>query len=267
MTENTELTETPVLDEPLQNSSKNEPTISEKKPRLPAYLWGIGLFVLLLIVDLVTKIAAENYFSGDKRYDSIDIIPGWISLRLTYNDGIAYGIGGDSSPVLKIFVIILTAVMMAALAFLYFKIDKRRVFLRVALVLVVAGGVGNLIDRLWFKVWEADCALGVRDMVDLSRFGFAVCNFADFFISIGAVMLVCAFLFFDRDAFFPQGKYKALAKEAAEAEERKKALKAAETETLQTLENVENPNEMQETELQEPQIEVETGEEPPEASE
>ena len=267
MTENTELTELLELDDALQETSEKEPTPSEKKPRLPAYLWGIGLFVLLLIVDLVTKIAAEKYFSGDKRYDSIDIIPGWISLRLTYNDGIAYGIGGDSSPVLKIFVIILTAVMMAALAFLYFKIDKRRVFLRVALVLVVAGGVGNLIDRLWFKVWEADCALGVRDMVDLSRFGFAVCNFADFFISIGAVMLVCAFLFFDRDAFFPQGKYKALAKEAAEAEERKKALKVAETETLQTLENVENPNGMQETELQEPQIEVETGEEPPEASE
>ena len=206
-------------------------------------LWGLLLFGVLLLIDMVTKIVAEGYFSGDRRYDSIDVIPGWISLRLTYNDGIAYGIGGDSAPALKIFVIALTAVMMAALAFLFFKIDKRRVFLRVALVLVVAGGVGNLIDRLYFKVWEADCLLGVRDMVDLSRFGFAVCNFADFFISIGAVMLVCAFLFFDRDAFFPQGKYKVLAKEAAEAEEQKKALKAAETENA----NAQTPTAIEET--------------------
>ena len=246
MTQNTEFSQNAEFTEDLQNvenaeNSQNMEASSSapvsQKPRFLSYLWGIGLFALLLIIDLVTKIAAEKYFSGDRRYDSIDVIPGWISLRLTYNDGIAYGIGGDSAPALKIFVIALTAVMMAALAFLFFKIDKRRVFLRVALVLVVAGGVGNLIDRLYFRVWEADCLLGVRDLVELSRFGFAVCNFADFFISIGAVMLVCAFLFFDRDAFFPQGKYKELAKEAAEAEERKKVLKAVETENAnaQTL--------------------------------
>jgi lipoprotein signal peptidase len=87
----------------------------------------------------------------------------------------------------------------------------------------VAGGVGNLIDRLYYKVWQADCAYGVRDMVNLSRFGFAVCNFADFFISIGAVMLVLSFLFFDKDALFPTGKkYKELSKESEmEAAEKK----------------------------------------------
>lgn len=231
-----------VMAETSQSLEKPNAPKGEQKKRDLSFLWGIGLFVLLLIVDLLTKVAAENYFSGDRRNDAIDIIPGWISLRLTYNDGIAYGIGGDSSPALKIFVIALTAVMMAALAVLYFKIDKRRAFLRTSLVLVVSGGIGNLIDRLLFRVWEADCALGVRDMVDLSRFGFAVCNFADFFISIGAVMLVLSFLFFDRDAFFPQGKYKALAQEAAEAEEKKKAAKNTEipqTETVETVETVE----------------------------
>ena len=57
--------------------------------------------------------------------------------------------------------------------------------------------------------------MGVRDMVDLDRFGFAVCNFADFFITGGAATLVLALLFFDRDALLPMGKkYKALAQEA-----------------------------------------------------
>ena len=236
-TEVVETVETAKTPQSLQtpNATENAPENAPQKRDL-SFLWGIGLFVVLLIVDLLTKVAAEKYFSGDRRNDAIDIIPGWISLRLTYNDGIAYGIGGDSSPALKILVIALTAVMMAGLAVLYFKIDKRRVFLRTALVLVVSGGIGNLIDRLYFRVWEADCALGVRDMVDLSRFGFAVCNFADFFISIGAVMLVLSFLFFDRDAFFPQGKYKALAKEAADAEERKKTEKLAAEDPSETIE-------------------------------
>ena len=90
---------------------------------------------------------------------------------------------------------------------------------------IVAGGVGNLIDRVHYKVWT-DTLYGVRDMVDLSRFGFAVCNFADFFISAGAVMLVLSLLFFDRDAIFPVGKYKALAKESEEKQKEKENKKA-----------------------------------------
>ena len=116
---------------------------------------------------------------------------------------------------------------MTLLAVLYFKSDKRRTFMRLALVFVVAGGVGNLIDRVYYRVWDPETLYGVRDMVDLSRFGFAVCNFADFFITGGAVMLVLALLFFDKDAVFPIGKkYKALSKEAEEERKKKEKAKA-----------------------------------------
>jgi lipoprotein signal peptidase len=95
------------------------------------------------------------------------------------------------------------------------------------LIFVLAGGVGNLVDRVYYRVWDKNCLYGVRDMVDLSRFGFAVCNFADFFICAGAAILVVAFLFFDKDAVCPVGKYKKLAKEAEEQEkEQEKAVKA-----------------------------------------
>ena len=47
---------------------------------------------------------------------------------------------------------------------------------------------------------------------------FGICNFADFFIVGGAIALLFAFFFFDKDAFFPVGKYKALAKEGEEKE-------------------------------------------------
>ncbi len=193
--------------------------------------WGVLLFLVLLLVDMVTKVAADEYFSRPSAPDKIDIIPGWISLRITYNRGIAYGIGDTSPTWVKLLVIGITAVMMLALSISYFRLDKRRSWLRVAFVLIVAGGVGNLIDRVYYRVWDAETLYGVRDMVDLSRFGFAVCNFADFFISIGAVVLVFAMLFFDQDSVFPLGKYKALAKEAEEKRERKKAEKSANTQT------------------------------------
>ncbi len=199
----------------------------ETKQKTSATLWGMVLFFILIAIDQLTKLFADVYFSATGALHEITLIDGWLWLRITYNRGISYGLGSDSSPTLKIIVIALTAVIMAGLLVWYFKLDKNRGFLRTALVFIVAGGVGNLIDRVHYRVWDpATTPFGVRDMVDLSRFGFAVCNFADFFITAGAIMLVLSLLFFDKDAVLPIGKYKKLAQE----EEAKKAEEAGEAE-------------------------------------
>jgi signal peptidase II len=187
-------------------------------------LWGILLFVGLLLIDQLTKFWADAYFSAAGAPNSVKIIPGWIELCQHYNTGIAFSGLNDAAPWVKILLIIGTAALMALFSVFYFRTDKRRSFLRLAIVFIVAGGVGNLIDRLYFKMWLPDALYGVRDMVmvDFQIFDFGICNFADFFISAGAVMLVLAIAFFDKDAFIPLGKYKALAEEA-EAEEKAKA--------------------------------------------
>ena len=193
-------------------------------------LWGILLFVILLFIDQATKFVADAYFSSEGAPQTIKIIPGWIELTQHYNKGVAFSGLNDADPWVKILLIIGTGALMAVFAVFYFKMDKRRSFLRIALVLVVAGGVGNLIDRLYFKMWLPDSPFGVRDMVlvNFQIFDFGVCNFADFFISAGAVMLVLAIAFFDTDAFIPLGKYKALAEEAEKRNKEKKEKKAAE---------------------------------------
>lgn len=187
-------------------------------------LWGILLFAVLVFVDQFTKALADAY------QPQFDIIKGWLSVTIVYNPGISFGLASDLPEWGKIAIVAGTGVVMAGLSVLYFFVGKERRLVRNALVFIVAGGVGNLIDRVYYRVWELDnvsaAALhrGVRDMVDVSRFGFAVCNFADFFITAGAIMLILSFLFFDKDAFFPVGKYKAMheaeeaAKEAKEAE-------------------------------------------------
>lgn len=195
-----------------------------KNKKTTAPLWGMLLFFILILIDQLTKLFADVYFNSTGAPNQITLIDGWLWLRITYNRGISYGLGANSSSALKIAVIVLTAVMMAGLLVWYFRLDKNRRFMRLALVFVVAGGVGNLIDRVHYRVWDPTTKLGVRDMVDLSKFGFAVCNFADFFITAGAVMLVLSLLFFDKDAVFPIGKYKKLA-QAEEAEEKQTATK------------------------------------------
>ena len=199
-------------------------------------LWGVLLFAILVFIDQITKIVADVYFGNvPSAPESIAIIPGVIELTMEYNRGIAFSMFSGAGQAGKIAIVVGTALIMLAVSVVYFKIDKRRTLLRIALVLIVAGGVGNLIDRVYYQVWDPATATGfrdgVRDMVrvDLKIVDFGVCNFADFFISGGAVLFILSLLFFDKDAIFPVGeKYKALAKEAQEAEEKKKAEKEAE---------------------------------------
>ena len=222
----------------LQNDGGRVEMNGENKKKDNFTILGIILFLVLVLIDQVTKLIADAYMD---RGDSIPLIEGWLAITFTYNRGISYGMGSDASPLLKLGVILGTAVMMAAIAFFFFKLDPRRKWLRIAFVFVVAGGVGNLIDRLYYQVWDSSTyPYGVRDMVDLSRFGFAVCNFADFFISAGAVMMVLGFIFFDQDAIFPQGKYKLLAKEAEAREAQKSAEKSMKQPANAQSESAEN---------------------------
>ena len=203
------------------------------------WLWGALVLCILLLIDLLTKVGAKVYFDILGK-ENIVLIPNVLELTYVENPGMAFSMGADAPMPAKLAVVIGTAVIMLLATVYYVKADKRRSCLRWCLVFVIAGGVGNLIDRVLFKVWLENGG-GVRDMVMLdfsvwieewfnvpptNFMDFGVCNFADFFIVGGAVALLLSFLFFDTDAFFPVGKYKALAKEAEETAEAKRKAKA-----------------------------------------
>ncbi|MBE5745520.1 MAG: signal peptidase II [Clostridiales bacterium] len=218
-------------------------------------LWLSVVFIALIAVDQLTKIWADHYFIDVLKdpYAKIKIIPGVIEICMEYNRGIAFSSFAGASMGWKLVIVIGTGLLMCALAFLFFKIDRRRALLRISLVFIVAGGLGNFIDRLIYRVWDPSTATGIRDGVrDMVRlkliFDFGVCNFADFFIVAGAVMLILSMLFFDADAVFPvTKKYKTLAKEYEEKEAEKKAQKAQKVSSVET----ENENEAAITQSQE----------------
>ena len=213
----------------------------KKQPKTHApILWGVFWVCLLLFIDQATKIIADVYFidvagGGDPikgLSERIVLIPGMIELCISYNRGIAFSSFADAGAPLKIGIVAGTGVMMLVLAIFYCKIDRRRTWVRSALILIIAGGLGNLIDRAYYQVWDpATAGLirdGVRDMVYLNVvMDFGVCNFADFFICIGSAVLILSIVFFDQDALLPLGKYKEMSQQAMEREAQKKAEKQA----------------------------------------
>ena len=87
---------------------------SLKGSRLHGIFWAL----VLILIDQLTKLVADTYFNLAGSPDSVDVIPGWISLCIRYNDGIAYGVGADASPYVKLGVIGATGVIMLVLTIL-----------------------------------------------------------------------------------------------------------------------------------------------------
>ena len=151
--------------------------------------------VILMAVDRITKNwAAQALASGD-----IAVIDKVLYFRYTENTGVAFSMFSDNRWVL---VGITSVMLIVALAFfLSGKIkDKLELF---ALSLIIAGGVGNLIDRL---------SLGyVIDFIDVRIINFAIFNVADMCITIGAILVcIAAFAAEKREKREQESKQKAL---------------------------------------------------------
>ncbi len=138
----------------------------------------VVLAALLLAADRVTKAWATATLSlGDPQ----PLLGNAVRLTRVHNSGGAFGVLAGA-PWLFIGVSIAIA-LAAAIAFAV--VRGRRPWLRLALVLVFVGAVGNLIDRL---------SLGyVVDFFEIV--GFPVFNVADSCVTVGAVLLAISALF------------------------------------------------------------------------
>jgi len=140
--------------------------------------------VVLVAIDQLIKIWALGSLAPVRQ---IQVIPGFFSLTYIENRGAAFGILQGRIGFLSVVVIL---VLSAALfAILGGKIKAS--FLIWSLSLVIAGGAGNLIDRVLRGY--------VVDYLDFSAlFGFPVFNFADCCVVIGTFLILIYILFLDR---------------------------------------------------------------------
>ncbi|HIU01279.1 MAG TPA: signal peptidase II [Candidatus Coproplasma excrementavium] len=184
----------------------------------------IGVFVALLVVDLVTKHfeEAENW--------KFTVIPGFIEVESgVRNPGAGFSWLADKAwgqP----FLIGLTVVMIVAVICIILALPEKFTILKLSLYMILAGAVGNLVDRIMFGE--------VRDFVWLLIVN-AYCNFADFWIVIGGILAVIDMLFLNEVSVFP---LTASAK-AAQAERRKEEQEKKQASVQPSSENAaENEN-------------------------
>ncbi len=168
----------------------------KRKDALYPILCGI-VFVLLLVIDLVSKAWAANAAGGVEGTLLFTLIPHLIYFRYAENTGTAFGMW-DDNPTMMAVVTVITVLMIAAVVVLFFTFFKNNRPIRMALAVIEAGAIGNLIDRLFLGY--------VRDFVDVSAFGFGICNIADFCVTFGAAVLIFCLLFIGKDALFPLKK-------------------------------------------------------------
>ena len=104
-------------------------------------LLGVLLCGGLIAADLLTKLAASKLGSRE-----VVLIPGVLSLSYIENHGAAFGIMQGRQWLL---IVISAVIIAAAVVFCIRRIrDTRYRYLRVLTVFLVAGALGNMIDRI-----------------------------------------------------------------------------------------------------------------------
>jgi signal peptidase II len=154
------------------------------------YLTIGGLVGLLVVLDIVTKQWALRALDHGYTVQALD---GWLPLTLAFNRGIAFGIG---FPGMGRWLLVVASVFIIVVLYRLLAQSRAGDGWRVlAIGLVMAGAIGNLIDRVR---WDR----GVVDFIGPYNLGFMhwpIFNVADMAITTGAVMLGFSLLMEERE--------------------------------------------------------------------
>lgn len=145
-------------------------------------LIAAAVIFLLVAADQMTKLLVSSNFELG---ESVHIIKGVLDFTYVQNRGAAFGMFADKRWIF----LIATILLLAAMIFAWYKNLFTNFIGKSAAVLVIAGGIGNMIDRVLVGY--------VVDFIDVSPlFPFAVFNVADCCVCVGAVLLAVFVVFF-----------------------------------------------------------------------
>lgn len=146
------------------------------------YLKALIGAVLLIALDQWTKYMVLLHV---KPIDSIPLIPGILSFTYHENRGAVWGIMQGQIPIL----IVTTVIILTVVLWIYSRIPdtKKYRWLHFIAVLVIAGAIGNFIDRL-FRHY-------VVDFIYFELVDFPIFNVADMYVVIAAFLLIFVSVF------------------------------------------------------------------------
>jgi signal peptidase II len=145
-------------------------------------MWAFGLSALIVVLDQAPKALVAATMSPNQSIP----IAGFL-LRITYirNPSAAFGLSLGPAT----FYIIFSVVASLVVSYYIVKLPKRNHWPRIALAMILAGAVGNLIDRLRFGEVVDFIQVGLSE-----RLVWPIFNVADMGVSVGVVLLMLFFL-------------------------------------------------------------------------
>lgn len=154
--------------------------------KIKYHLLPVGLLTLGIIgLDQLTKqLVKRNMELGE----SIEVFGEYLQITSHRNQGAAWGMFQGQMT----FFYIVTAVVLAMMVYIYAKEAKGKPMLQIGIGFLVAGAIGNLIDRVIYQK--------VIDFVDvlIINYSFPIFNVADASLTVGVATLIIYFLFFDK---------------------------------------------------------------------
>ena len=143
-------------------------------------MWNILIPALLIGLDQLLKYWTVTALELG---ESAAFLPGLMQLTRVHN----YGAAWSSFSGQTIFLITVNLLMLAAVAILLWRVVRHPLG-HVACLLVLGGGLGNVIDRVYLGY--------VVDMFDLLLFEYPVFNLADCFVVVGVILGAIYYLWF-----------------------------------------------------------------------
>ena len=149
----------------------------------------IVLCFALIGLDQFTKFLAVT---GLKNKPAIPIIEGVFELNYLENTGAAFGILQGQKWIL----LLITIIELIVLVVLYIKLpyEKKYIPLKIIDVFVIAGAIGNIIDRVLYNY--------VVDFFYFKLIDFPIFNVADIYVTVSVLLLFVLFLFYYKEEDF-----------------------------------------------------------------
>ena len=156
--------------------------MSNKKNNMISFL----AIVLLVALDQWTKLLTIRHLKGQP---AIPLIEGVLELQYLENRGAAFGMMQGQ----QLFFTIVTIVLLTIISFYMTRIPegKRFVPMRVIMVAVIAGAIGNFIDRCRFDY--------VVDMIYFKLIDFPIFNVADCYVTCSVFVFAALVLWYYKE--------------------------------------------------------------------
>lgn len=159
-----------------------EHTNTDNKQIAGNFLPAIICFVILVAIDQATKYWITHNM---KLFSSISVIPDVFEIHYIQNPGAAWGVLANWQALFYIFTII--AFIVGIFFYICCTKSKRFQHCRILTVLILAGAMGNFIDRIRFQY--------VIDFLYFKLIDFPVFNIADCYVTIGFFCLAFLLIF------------------------------------------------------------------------